>query len=81
MGGHLMIAVDLNAAFEAAQVVNAVLITVWFGLAVLAWRKMRRYDLSSGVALGLTMMIVFVPVFGALAFLTGKPVFGESIIE
>ena len=76
-----MIPVDLNIVFLIAQIANVVLFTVWLALAVMAWRKMRRYELASGVALGWMLVILFVPVFGALTFLSGKPIFGARLTE
>jgi cytochrome bd-type quinol oxidase subunit 2 len=61
---------NLYAAF---QLVNIALLLLWVILSFLALFQLRGRNLSSGLKLGWTLIILLLPVIGALAFLIVVP--------
>lgn len=76
-----MISIDSSTALIIVRIVNLALVMAWLVLALLAWRKMRQHAISGGAAFGWSLMILFLPVLGALAFLNGRPVNAPRLME
>ena len=61
---------NLYAAF---QLVNIALLILWVILSLFALFQLRGRNLSSGLKLGWTLIILLLPVIGALAFFIVVP--------
>ncbi|MCU0463199.1 MAG: PLDc N-terminal domain-containing protein [Anaerolineae bacterium] len=63
----------INNGFMVAQLLNLVLVAVWIGLVVVALMRIARQPLTEGERLAWTLIILLIPLFGALAFLLTRP--------
>ncbi|HEY1012344.1 MAG TPA: PLDc N-terminal domain-containing protein [Herpetosiphonaceae bacterium] len=63
----------LHLGLLAAQLVNLALLGAWLALAVAALRRLGREELAGGLRLVWALLILFVPVAGAAAFLLAHP--------
>lgn len=64
---------DINFPILFFQILNIALIILWAVLALYALRALGRRAVSEPVRLGWTILILFVPVLGAAAFLIVHP--------
>ncbi|NJN18651.1 MAG: hypothetical protein HC822_21545 [Oscillochloris sp.] len=64
-----MEAYGINLPLLLAQLSNIVLVILWIGLAIAALLRLNRLDMSTGVRLGWSALILCVPILGALALL------------
>lgn len=59
--------------YTAFQLVNIALLILWVVLSLLALFQLRGRNLSSGLKLGWTLIILILPVIGALSFFIVVP--------
>ncbi len=64
---------DITYFLLLIQVLNFILIITWIVLAVLAFLRMRTANLSDSARVIWVLLIFFVPVAGAAAFLIAHP--------
>ena len=59
--------------YTAFQLVNIALLILWVVLSLFALFQLRNRNLSSGLKLGWTLIILLLPVIGAVAFFIVVP--------
>lgn len=67
-----------NSIILLLQVVNIVLLSTHIVLIILAFRRMRLYQTIKTQRLIWSLLILFVPLFGAIAFLFTHPQFTKG---
>ena len=60
---------EINIGFLTFQCLNIVLLAAWFILVLLALLRLRKEDLREEIEIIWAIIILLIPVFGALAFL------------
>jgi len=64
---------NLNLTLLIFQVINLTLFVTWIILAVQSLRQLRNSHMSDSVRLGWAIIILFIPVLGAVTFLSVRP--------
>ena len=59
---------ELNTGVLAIQILNVALLLAWIGLAILALFRLRKEELADTAQVIWTVIILLIPIFGALAF-------------
>ena len=70
---------DINVTLVLFQVLNLAILVAWVALAIRAFRQLRDAKMSETVRMGWAFLIVFIPVLGAVAFLSVRPGLSQSI--
>ena len=63
----------MNTNYIAFQILNITLLFFWLILAILALFRLRSTNLSDGLRLGWSIIILLIPVIGSLAFFIVVP--------
>lgn len=71
----------INTTLLFMQILNGMLLFITIILIVLAFRRMRLYQLTEAQNLIWSLVILFIPLFGAMAFLLTHPKVASDAVK